>query len=620
FWEQDAELRFVQITEGAHTTGGIPREVHVGKTRWELPNTEVAGGDWGPHRAQLAARQPFKDLLLRRTVPGDERWVRASGAPRFAADGRFLGYRGVASDVTADKEAEFALIAARDAADAASRAKGEFLANMSHEIRTPLTAVLGLARIGMRDNAGRANQLTFGRILDAGQHLLGVINDILDISKIEAGKLSAEVRPFLLPAVIANAHSLLTGTAKQKGLACVVDPMSVLPQWVLGDSQRLQQILINLLSNAVKFTEQGVVRLQVTRAGDDTIFKVIDTGIGMTADQLDRLFKPFEQADSSTTRRYGGTGLGLAISRSLALLMGGEITVQSAPGDGTRVTLRLPLPEAEQPGVISQHGALDGPAERRLAGVRVLATEDVEVNRLILDDLLLHEGAQVVLAENGVQAVERVRAAGASAFDVVLMDVQMPLMDGYEATRRIRAIAPALPVIGLTAHALADERQRSRAAGMVEHITKPIDTDDLVAAILRHCAPLGQHATERSLGLHAFTTPPTGPQSTVLDWSALLARFGGRQDFVDKLARTALTSHGGTPGKLRAAVLNKDIDALNHLAHTLKCVGGHLMASSLEDAAARTETAARARHDNIFALAAELADSVDDLLRELSCR
>ena len=621
FWEQDAQLRFVQITEGSHSFGGIPREAHVGKTRWELPNTEIAGGDWGAHRAQLEAREPFHDLLLRRTVPGDERWVRVSGAPRFAADGTFLGYRGIARDVTQKKEATLALVAARDAADAASRAKGEFLANMSHEIRTPLNAVLGLAKIGVRDNAGRAGQLTFGRILDAGEHLLAVVNDILDISKIEAGKLDIETRPFQLPVVVANAHSLLAGTAKQKGLACTLDEATDLPQWVLGDSQRLQQVLINLLSNAVKFTDRGGVHMEVGREGDDICFKVTDTGIGMAPEQLAKLFRPFEQADSSTTRRYGGTGLGLAISRNLALLMGGDITVRSTPGAGSSLTLRVPLPESGRPGVVSQHGGLDDPAEQRLAGVRVLVAEDVEVNRLILDDLLLHEGARIVLVENGAQAVERVAQTAGAAFDLVLMDVQMPVMDGYEATRRIRAIAPGLAVIGLTAHALAEERSRSLAAGMVEHVTKPIDAAELVAAILRHCARrVGQPRAGGPADPAGRAAPPVEARPRILDWPALLERFGGRQGFIDKLVRTVLTSHGQTAAELRTAALRRDLDTVNKLAHTLKCVGGNLLAKQTQDVATRTETAARARQDDAFTLADELADSVERMLGELAER
>ena len=376
------------------------------------------------------------------------------------------------------------LVAARSEAERLARTKSEFLANMSHEIRTPLNAVLGLARIGARDSALHATQETFVRILDAGEHLLGVINDILDISRIDAGKLTVEALPFQLPAVVGNASSFVVGAAKQKGLVCKVEQAHDLPEWVAGDAQRLQQILVNLLSNAVKFTERGEVWLSVTRQRDDTCFEVVDSGIGMTGEQVDRIFAPFEQADSSTTRRYGGTGLGLAISRNLAHLMGGEITVTSTPGAGSRFTLHLRLPATEPP--LSEPAGEGAPTGRRLAGLRMLAAEDVEINRLILEDLLVHEGADVVFAEHGRLAIERLKEAGVAAFDVVLMDVQMPVMDGFEATRRVLELAPGLPVIGLTAHALAEERQRCLAAGMVEHVSKPIDADELVDAILRH--------------------------------------------------------------------------------------------------------------------------------------
>jgi PAS domain S-box-containing protein len=374
---------------------------------------------------------------------------------------------------------------ARIEAERLTRVKSEFLANMSHEIRTPLNAVLGFAQIGHRESKGRNKaQERFHRILDAGQLLLGVINDILDFSKIEAGKLSAESRPFQLSPVIANAASFVAGAAKQKGLAYTVDAASDLPEWVMGDTQRLQQILVNLLSNAVKFSRHGEVRLRVARDGDDIYFKVIDTGIGMSQEQIARLFNPFEQADSSTTRKYGGSGLGLAISRSLAQMMGGEIAVESAPGAGSAFTLRLPLP-AVAPGIEAYTGKTDetGP---RLTQLRVLAAEDVEVNQMILEDMLVHEGAHVVFADNGQQALERLEEAGVTAFDVVLMDVQMPVMDGHEATRRIRKMAPELPVIGLTAHALAEERRKCLAVGMVDCATKPIDIDTVVNIIRKH--------------------------------------------------------------------------------------------------------------------------------------
>jgi CheY-like chemotaxis protein len=259
-----------------------------------------------------------------------------------------------------------------------------------------------------------------------------------------------------------------------------------LPPWVVGDALRLKQVLLNLLANAVKFTPKGEVVLGVSGHEAQIVFKVADTGIGMDAAQILRLFQPFEQADSSTTRRFGGTGLGLAISDNLVRLMGGSIAVASRPGIGSTFTVSLTLPAAEPPAAVATAGS--AASVRRLAGLRLLAVEDAEINRLVLESQLHHEGAQVAFAEDGQIAVNAVAQAGVGTFDAVLMDVQMPVMDGLTATRHIRQIAPWLPVIGLTAHALQDELERCLAAGMVERVVKPVDLDLLVAAVLRHVA------------------------------------------------------------------------------------------------------------------------------------
>jgi len=375
------------------------------------------------------------------------------------------------------------LTTARNEAQRLARVKSEFLANMSHEIRTPLNAVLGLAQIGADQAEVAALHATLARIHQAGKHLLAVVNDILDFSRIDAGKLAVERQPFLLGEALANAIGFVASAAHNKGLDCDLSAAADLPQWVTGDMHRLQQVLGNLLANAVKFTPSGEVRLRVAHAGDNVYFKVIDTGIGISPDQVARLFRPFEQADSSTTRRFGGSGLGLAISHKLAELMGGEITVESGPGCGSVFTLHLPLPPAAAPPLALLPARVAG---ARLAGMRLLVAEDNEVNRLVVEAMLRREEAQFVFAENGLQAIELVQREGAETFDAVLMDVQMPVMDGLEATRRLREVAPRLPVIGLTAHALTEEHDRCQAAGMVAQLTKPVDLDTLVNIVLRH--------------------------------------------------------------------------------------------------------------------------------------
>ncbi|MBL3526595.1 MAG: PAS domain S-box protein [gamma proteobacterium endosymbiont of Lamellibrachia anaximandri] len=386
-------------------------------------------------------------------------------------------------DISERKTAERAIMD-KEKAEAAALAKSQFLANMSHEIRTPLNGVLGLAKMGERENSLEQSHKLFQRIGTSGQHLLNVVNDILDFSKIDAGKLVVENQPFMLMASVDNAANLIRSQAEEKHLLFHVDMADKLPPWVKGDALRLEQILVNMLSNAVKFTEQGEVNLQVLAQENNLLFRVSDTGIGMSENQLAQLFKPFEQADSSTTRRFGGTGLGLAISFNLAKMMGGDIRAASRVDEGSEFILTMPLVPADQ--VDESNSPVIPATGNSLQGVRLLAAEDVDINRLILEDMLMEEGAQVTFAENGQQALKLLQEQGVSSFDLVLMDVQMPVMDGYEATRQIKGMAPGLPVIGLTAHALKKERERCFAAGMVDHVTKPIDPELLIATIQRH--------------------------------------------------------------------------------------------------------------------------------------
>jgi signal transduction histidine kinase/CheY-like chemotaxis protein/HPt (histidine-containing phosphotransfer) domain-containing protein len=372
---------------------------------------------------------------------------------------------------------------ARNEAEAANCAKSQFLANMSHEIRTPLNAVLGLAQVGRRTSRDPDARDRFRHILGSGRHLLDIINEILDLSKLDAGKLRIDLSPFQIVNIVDDALSLTREPARVKNLGVTVEYDPELPDWVMGDPRRLRQVLVNLLGNAIKFTLQGEVRLVVHPVDTQICFSVVDTGIGMDNAQISLLFKAFEQADGKTTRRFGGTGLGLAISYNLARLMGGNITAESVLDQGSTFTLCLPLTKTQQP----EHPVTREPqtAGARLVGLTVLAVEDDELSRTVLREMLEYEGATVVLAENGQQALDRLEEPGSTSFDIAIMDVQMPVMDGYEATRHMNAIAPSLPVIGLTAHAMAEERERCLAAGMVAHVTKPVDVDFLVTVLLQ---------------------------------------------------------------------------------------------------------------------------------------
>ena len=478
---------------------------------------------------------------------------------------------GVIRDMTNQKAIERVVTLALRDAEQAAKAKSTFLTNMSHEIRTPLNAILGLTQIGMRDSQDTKFHQIFNRLRDSGGHLLAVVNDILDYSKLEAGKVSIEKRPFALFSVLDNVKNFVTERAEAKGLELSISMSPDLSDWVEGDSLRLTQILTNLLANAIKFTERGGVRLRAARDGDDIHFRVIDTGIGMSEAQTARLFQPFEQADISTTRNYGGTGLGLAISRNLALLMGGNISVDSALGTGSSFFLQLPLPAVDSPAQLNHQETLPAVAGARLAGVSILAADDVEINRLILEDLLTHEGARIIFAVDGQQALERLQEMGVSAFDVVLMDVQMPVMDGLEATQHLLKIAPALPVIGLTAHAMAEERDKCFRAGMVDHVVKPVDLNILVAAILRHVRLKTQHApnaptveaTDNSV--YAGCNDPA-----IIDLGILAGRVGNDPAKIAKYTTRFIETSRDTLSEMQAALAHEDLPTLSALGHRLK--------------------------------------------------
>lgn len=518
---------------------------------------------------------------------------------------------GVLRDISSRKALEKAQENARHEAERIARVKSEFLANMSHEIRTPLNAVLGLARKGQRENVGRKTGETCGQILEAGQYLLGVINDILDFSKIEAGKVAIENRPFRLREAIDDACRMTSDRARAKGLEMICDCPDVMPEWVEGDLLRLKQILVNLLSNAVKFTEQGQVRLCVDRLGEYIRFQISDTGIGMTAEQCARLFTPFEQADSSTTRQFGGTGLGLAISQNLAVLMGGHIEVISELGQGSQFSVLLSLPVALPDADIA--ALVPATTGSRLKGLYVLAAEDVPFNRLVLEDVLLQEGARVDFAEHGLQAVRKVTEQEGQVYDLVLMDIQMPVMNGYEATRRICELAPKLPVIGLTAHAMPSELNQCLAAGMVAYVTKPIDQETLVASILKHLKP---RLDEVPVLSEAASPVPEQPSTSghVIDWTVLSKRYQGQQAFIGRLLNSIVQSHGETPAKLRTAIAGVIYADIAFHAHSLKGMAGHLQVESVMELAKQAEQEARKDSTAALQLAEQLAMQVDELL------
>jgi signal transduction histidine kinase len=396
--------------------------------------------------------------------------------------------------------------------EAANRAKSEFLANMSHEIRTPMTAILGFADLLLGNLHSPENLEAVVTIKRNSQHLLKIINDILDLSKIEAGKLEIDRVQCSPIQIINDIASLMRVRADAKGLSFSVESAGPIPETILSDPTRVRQILINLVGNAIKFTQNGGVRLitrLVPRPGEEPLlrFEVVDTGIGMAAERVEKLFAPFTQADSSTSRKYGGTGLGLAISRTLAKMLGGDISVDSVEGKGSTFTVEVATGPLDQVRMLDfqaeaiaeqQHALRKTPESQIKLDCRVLLVEDGLDNQRLISHILRKAGATVAVAENGQKALEMALATypgwgrryddPTEPFHVVLMDMQMPIMDGYEATRRLRQEGYTGPVIALTAHALTRDVQQCLEAGCDAHMAKPIQRDKLLEMVAKFAA------------------------------------------------------------------------------------------------------------------------------------
>ncbi len=623
---KDLQGRYLGCNRAYAEHTGLRQEEVAGKTVDDMP--------FPPERIERIKQRDDHVLQTLRPDRG-EYWMEAASdgrrrlfesvvTPLCDDQGTPIGVLSNGRDITDRKQVEEELRAAKEAAEEATRAKSEFLANMSHEIRTPMNAIIGLSHLSLKTELTPRQRGYIEKVQAAGQHLLRVINDILDLSKVEAGKLDLEFIEFDVGQLLETTRSLLGGEAQRKGLALRVELDPRVPHRLIGDPIRLGQVLLNLANNAVKFTETGEVCICVRALESDEAetvleFRVRDSGIGLTDEQMSRLFRNFSQADGSTTRRFGGTGLGLAISKRLAELMGGSAGVESELGRGSAFWFTARVGLARQGArELAEAGQRGGPQPEQqdplpaalaaIRGARILLVEDNDINQIVAQEILQDAGLEVDIADNGAVALQKVRTGH---YDLVFMDMQMPVMDGVTATRELRKIAglEGLPIVAMTANAMEQDLRSCLEAGMNDTVVKPIDPAAVWSALLRWIAPLQAVTAPAPVPAGAGPGPATPFRGVAgLEVARGLAVTCGNEKLYRTIVSRFAQSQAEVPAQVRETLAHGDMVAAERLAHTLKSVAANIGAGEVRYLAARLEEALRTSEPLV---------AVQDRVREL---